>query len=1052
MFFTQPNASPMTGSMYSAPPSMVPMTDYGPLASQFMTGGQMAHLPQAQYMTSPVLGAFRSSTGVQPFPTMHTQQQSLWQMYLQANMGRLPFVGGMLGDYTVNVYNPAIDQTRNLVMAQRRMQDIKSSIYGAGIDTLAMAPLAALGFAGFGAALALPSPTKAWQDRIRTSRQVQDLSMSKIIGGADMAESIGQGFTLGAARSVDKHLRRSAAGDAIFKEEDYRELLRLGVEHGMFDYSNNAEQYKQVISKLSKETKVLAALMESGDLKEIFQNLEQMQKMGAGPDNFERVATFSRTAARMLGMSYSEAIATYGQQGALTYSQMGLTPYQGSLAGLGQAAGWTMAQRVGLVGRGELARMGNISGLAQDSTASQAEAMQRILRLVLPGMANEDFSKLDPEIRDKFIAGEIPFEALMNTSAQRISGSTANLLRYEGNKDNLTEELFEDLGEFDRISFLKNLATGLGEKYLGKNMSKFDQLTGGLRMLGHSPELARMTATQWMDESWMEGMRQQHENEEYRQEQNERSRRRRERSPTGRLRTGVATMWHEIGEAITDTFAPHGMYEKDYEEGRELERVTERRYGVGFGSGDFTSEGLYRNINEYTVSEEGSKALAELNKSSEYKNRSLDEKRLKVYQDFIYANENYGLEKLAAAEENYTNYGLTIGKIQEFTQGITKPEDIDIFRTTHRMLGQTEEGKRMTVAERRLATRNLVHDEEYQRYFYAAHGADREDFVQHVKDAEHSLKYRILDQDERAWGEEAIDIREVMSGLTGSNFFGRDKSSDTDSLVRLTAENADILGLTSILSIMEGSKQIKAKDKRFLTDDDRRKLDESALENINELADFYGLGEDAKAELEKIYRRGGVGFEEFSKKYGITSEQFQTMSDVSVGKGKDVVSKRGWKPPEDSFSEITDDTKLAISAIHKQEYERFKYKQGDLLASSGVDVKLSEITNRDVLENVKRHLGDTAQTPELQKLLKALEAAVDRGTGGIAAVDVFREYIEPKGEDKQSEEGGRKRQISFQQKLDSTLTKLDGTLVAVVEVLKENSKSGFSLKWSSPSA
>ena len=47
-------------------------TNYGPLATQYLTGGQMGYMPQAQYLTPAEYGAFRTLPG--PAPTDYQNQ------------------------------------------------------------------------------------------------------------------------------------------------------------------------------------------------------------------------------------------------------------------------------------------------------------------------------------------------------------------------------------------------------------------------------------------------------------------------------------------------------------------------------------------------------------------------------------------------------------------------------------------------------------------------------------------------------------------------------------------------------------------------------------------------------------------------------------------------------------------------------------------------------------------------------------------------------------------------------------------------------------------
>ena len=98
-------------------------TSYDPLATQFMTGGQMGYMPQAQYLSSPEYGAFRSMPGPQA-GGMPTQRPSLWQSLMIASRGNAM---GMLPDYSMSNYMMGADQSLYQTMARRRVQDAGSS-------------------------------------------------------------------------------------------------------------------------------------------------------------------------------------------------------------------------------------------------------------------------------------------------------------------------------------------------------------------------------------------------------------------------------------------------------------------------------------------------------------------------------------------------------------------------------------------------------------------------------------------------------------------------------------------------------------------------------------------------------------------------------------------------------------------------------------------------------------------------------------------------------------------------------------------------------------
>lgn len=93
-------------------------TNYGPLATQYLTGGQMGYMPQAQYLTPAEYGAFRTLPG--PTPTGYQNQMpGLLQSWMIRNYGA-PFG---LPKYTFNTYNPAVNQQQYMSNIRRHSSD-----------------------------------------------------------------------------------------------------------------------------------------------------------------------------------------------------------------------------------------------------------------------------------------------------------------------------------------------------------------------------------------------------------------------------------------------------------------------------------------------------------------------------------------------------------------------------------------------------------------------------------------------------------------------------------------------------------------------------------------------------------------------------------------------------------------------------------------------------------------------------------------------------------------------------------------------------------------
>ncbi len=479
---------------------------YDPLATNFMTGGRMDYLPDAQYMTSPDYGAFRSV----PSPSQLTDPMSRTSMYRDltiANRGRLPF--GIGGDYILDAYEPSVNQYRNRYQARSRMQDRMSAIGATAADAtssmgvaagvtaaLSLTPLAPIAWLGGAVAGGIaPTPASPYLDRIRQRRQIQNMTRSKVVAGADMNMVTGQGFSLEAASRLDNTTRTLASGDLLFKDEDYRKMMELGIQSGMMDYSSSASQYKDVLKKLRGNFKTMMEMYETADLGQIAQDMQRMQQMGAGMQDMRGVAFHESIGARVTGLSHNDLVSTYGQQGALTFSRLGLTNYQGSMTSIASAAQVTMAQRLGILAPDQIARAGGVSGIVQKQTEQQGKTLDNDALLMYVSDKDGNF---DREKYDNIISGKTRITDVMLQGASK-ANNLEYMIKFKANKSKLQKEMMDTVKPAGIDLMRRQAALSLG-KQLDSTLGTKDAMVAGLiAMEKLSGDEANLQATMWMD-------------------------------------------------------------------------------------------------------------------------------------------------------------------------------------------------------------------------------------------------------------------------------------------------------------------------------------------------------------------------------------------------------------------------------------------------------------------------------------------------------------------------------------------------------------------------
>lgn len=466
---------------------------YDPLATNFMAPG-MQYMPRAQDLTDPSYGAFRTMPGYGGPAVM--QQPTMWQSYLNMNEGRIPGMG-FLGPYAANTYNPAIDQMKLQAMSARRFNSGIEAMKGAAGDfALGWGAQQAFGGAsllGFGANMLVSSfspVSGAINDRIGAARKMQNMTMPLITFGQD-ASAMGQGFNMRAANSFDNGLRRMASSDLIFNEEDYRKMTKVGVESGMFDYANSSEQYKKILKNMRGNIKTLMEVWETADMKGLSEQMRRMQTMGASQDMFAGLSKQEAMFARMAGISHQDMVNTYGAQGAMIYSQMGLTGYQGSLENMANAGNNAIMQRLGLVTPGEVNRMGGIGGMAQTSTANKTKALMGIKDMVLPFVANSKFDDLNPALMEALKSGNFDYMTMMQQGPPRLNDPTA-MEDYKKNSAGLLEKFIKDMGTDGMQAFLTRYAEQIGKTVNQGSGSREQDMFAGLHLMGMDDESAKL--------------------------------------------------------------------------------------------------------------------------------------------------------------------------------------------------------------------------------------------------------------------------------------------------------------------------------------------------------------------------------------------------------------------------------------------------------------------------------------------------------------------------------------------------------------------------------
>lgn len=528
-------------------PGETPMLD--PLQMQFLTGGQMQYMPQAQFMTPSMYGAFRT------MPTANINNMvadgGLWSSFwVSQKTGEANFLGDTR---FLKAYNPSISAVQEHVYANRRLDDAATLVgingvglsaqLGAGIlGSLIGGPLG-LGLFGL-SMLPFSELGKPIADRLKTTREIQDMSTTKIFNGEDVDRSLGYGFSKRAARNIDKFVRKEAADDVIFDSGDYQEILKLGMEFGQFDYANNAEEYKRILKNMRNSMSTMMEVMGSTDFKDIMQNLKRMRDMGATMEQYNKIAREEQAFARMTGLSYQEAVDTYGKAGAVAFQQSGLNAMQGSLQSMANAANISYMQRTGVLEPVVMAKFGGVSGLTQELTAQDAKVQSKFKEILMPALMNEDLTGIREDLNlAEIVRNPTALQQLINESGRKIR-NPEKYITYMQHKDVAYTKLAE---KNDMEMFEMEMARHIGNLHGRQGMAAYDF---GLIAMGMGAEEAAIKRTAYFSDEVRAAKQRTMEEAKIK----EREERAAKNSTWGKLERAFSRFFTQVGEGMFDVF------------------------------------------------------------------------------------------------------------------------------------------------------------------------------------------------------------------------------------------------------------------------------------------------------------------------------------------------------------------------------------------------------------------------------------------------------------------------------------------------------------------
>lgn len=215
------------------------------------------------------------------------------------------------------------------------------------------------------------------------SRQMMETTMDSFSGvtfGNGYGNPIsGRGLSGFQSARMGSQIDRMGIGDMTFNAAQFGGIGAMAMRSGLLD-NTQAEDITKKIGSIASQIKMIVSISKDPNIQSAIAELANLQRGGAstmGGYGSAAASAYSSLGmyASAAGSSIQKLMGTVGAQGQYMYQMNGLTPYLGQLAAGNAFAGFAAAQRVGLFGPAQLARLGGIEGATQSAMAAQLSGM-----------------------------------------------------------------------------------------------------------------------------------------------------------------------------------------------------------------------------------------------------------------------------------------------------------------------------------------------------------------------------------------------------------------------------------------------------------------------------------------------------------------------------------------------------------------------------------------------------------------------------------------------------------------------------------------------------
>jgi hypothetical protein len=190
----------------------------------------------------------------------------------------------------------------------------------------------------------------------------------------------GKGLSYRQSASLGNRINSLGNNDRMFSQSDYSQIFDMSSRAGLYDNVKTSGIVSRT-KDIAEQIKLIVAISKDPNIQQAIEQLSSLNLAGASltGGRTSSAAGAMQTLgsyASQAGVSVQRLMSGVGAQGQYLFQANGMTPYLGQLAAANSYAGFSAAQRSGLLSSAALARSGGIEGATQGSLTAQIMGSQ----------------------------------------------------------------------------------------------------------------------------------------------------------------------------------------------------------------------------------------------------------------------------------------------------------------------------------------------------------------------------------------------------------------------------------------------------------------------------------------------------------------------------------------------------------------------------------------------------------------------------------------------------------------------------------------------------